>query len=73
MAIQELSKQEIAVVSGGLDISDTLSSLLNPILGLLPGVLGAVSSVFQAAVATVVKPVNFVVGLLGTILGAVTI
>jgi len=46
MAIQELSKAEVSVVSGGaLDLGGLLGSILNPVLGLLTPVLNLVGGI----------------------------
>jgi len=59
MAIQELSKHEVAVVSGGaLDLGGLLGSILNPVLGLLTPVLNLVGGILTT-----------VTGLLGGLLG----
>ncbi|MDD5247385.1 MAG: hypothetical protein PHY45_00270 [Rhodocyclaceae bacterium] len=70
MAIQELSKEEINVVSGGaLDLGGILGSLLNPVLGLLSPVLGLVGSVLGTVTNLVGGLLNTVTGLLGGLLG----
>ena len=72
MAIQELSKQEVEVVAGGLvllglDLGAILTSLLPPVLGIVASVLTTVANIV-AAVGTLVGNVltsvnNVVVGL----------
>ncbi len=72
MAIQELSKQEVEVVAGGLvllglDVGALLTTLLNPIVGIVVSVLNTVASVVTS-VGTLVGNVltgvnNVVVGL----------
>lgn len=59
MAIQELSKSEVSVVSGGaLDLGGLLGSILTPVLGLLTPVLNLVGGILTT-----------VTGLLGGLLG----
>ena len=72
MAIQELSKQEVEVVAGGLvllglDVGALLTSLLNPVVGIVVSVLNTVANTV-AAVGTLVGNVltsvnNVIVGL----------
>jgi hypothetical protein len=72
MAIQELSKQEVEVVAGGLvllglDLGAILTSLLTPVLGIVASVLTTVANVVSAVGTLVgnllVSVNNVVVGL----------
>jgi len=73
MAIQELSKQEVEVVAGGLvllglDVGALLNSLLTPIVGIVVSVLNTVAAVVTAVgtlVGNLLTSVNNVVVGLG--------
>ncbi|MDD2662870.1 MAG: hypothetical protein PHD19_03825 [Dechloromonas sp.] len=62
MAIRELQQEEIAMVSGGLDLGGLLSGLLSPVIGLVGGLLNVVTGLVGGLLQTVT-------GLLGGLLG----
>ncbi len=71
MAIQELSKQEVEVVAGGLvllglDLGALLTSLLNPVLGIVGSALAIVANTV-ASVGTILG--NALTGVNNTLVG----
>jgi phage-related protein len=61
MAIQELSKEEVAVVAGGaLDLSGLLNGILGIVMGLVNAVVGILGGVLQMVTAVVGGVVNVV-------------
>ncbi len=71
MAIQELSKQEVEVVAGGLvllglDVGALLTSLLTPVLGIVGSALTIVANTV-ASVGTILG--NVLAGVNNTIVG----
>jgi len=73
MAIQELNKEEVEVVAGGLvllglDLGALLNTLLTPVVGIVASVLNTVANVVSAVgtlVGNVLASVNNVVAGLG--------